>query len=126
MIAKMLDIPAVLLRTDFRNGGQLFGDDWNLMAIGYPRCTIVKHPALTMYNDLGLEKMHRTIAQSIINAFDKVVKEKPLLSSYEEIFYAYQHVNEPTALRGLLKPPRTRRLRQPRSKLTGYLLDISP
>ena len=31
MIAKMIDVPVVLLRTDCRVGGYFFGDDWNLM-----------------------------------------------------------------------------------------------
>ena len=39
MYAKMLDIPAVILRTDFRGGGDqdAEGDPWNLMASFYPR-----------------------------------------------------------------------------------------
>jgi nucleoside 2-deoxyribosyltransferase len=92
MIAKMLDIPAVLLRTDFRNGGYLFGDDWNLMVAGYPRCAVVKYPALMTYNSLGLEEMHRAIAKEVISALKKVAQEKTLMDSYEEIFSAYQHV----------------------------------
>jgi len=94
MVAKMLDIPAVLLRTDVRNGGYMFGDDWNLMALGYPRCITVKHLALMMYNELGLEAMHRTMAQSIIEAFNAVVQEPSLLTSYEEIVAAYLHVTK--------------------------------
>ena len=92
IIAKMLDIPTVLLRTDFRRGGYLFGDDWNLMVGGYPRCDIVKHSSIVMYNDLGLEKTHDTIAQSIIKAFEQVKEKQSLLNSYEEIFCAYKHV----------------------------------
>ncbi|MFA5075256.1 MAG: nucleoside 2-deoxyribosyltransferase [Candidatus Babeliales bacterium] len=92
MIAKMLDIPAVLLRTDFRNGGYLFGDDWNLMVNGFPRCSIVKHSAIMMYNSLGLEETHKTIAQSVVDEFKKLEQEKSLLNSYDEIFSAYQHV----------------------------------
>lgn len=92
MMAKMLDIPSVLLRTDTRNGGCVFGTDWNLMALGFPRCSIVKHPALMMYNSLGLHEMHNALAQSIIGAFKKVVQEKSLLTSYEEIFTTYEQL----------------------------------
>lgn len=92
MIAKMLDIPAVLLRTDFRSTGDLFGGDWNLMVSGYPRCVVVKHHALMLYHTLGLEKAHCTMAQSVINAFKNVAQESSLLTTYEEIFCAYQHV----------------------------------
>lgn len=92
MIAKMLDIPAVLLRTDFRNGGYLFGRDWNAMVDGYPRCIVAKHHSLLMYNELGVEGMHRGLAQSIVEAFKKVAMESSLFTSYEEILNAYQHV----------------------------------
>ena len=92
VIAKMLDVPSVILRTDCRNGGYLFGRDWNLMMSGFPRCALVKQPALKLYNDLGLEKTHQTIAQSIITAFESVAQEPSLLNSYEEMLFAYNHV----------------------------------
>lgn len=92
MIAKMLDIPAVLLRTDFRNGGYLFGEDWNAMMAGYPRCKVTKHHSLLMYNELGVEGMHRALAQSIVVAFKEVGQESSLFTCYDEILNAYQHV----------------------------------
>lgn len=92
MIAKMLDIPVVLLRTDCRNGGYLGGEDWNLMASGYPRSTTIKHAALILYNDFGLEKTHQTIAESVITAFKKVVLEQSSLNTFEEVLAAYNHV----------------------------------
>lgn len=92
IIAKMLDIPVVLLRTDCRNGGYLDGEDWNLMVSGYPRSLVVKHTALLMYNAIGLQETHRTIAESIIKTFEKVVQEKSLLHSYEEVFSSYCYV----------------------------------
>jgi nucleoside 2-deoxyribosyltransferase len=92
IIAKMLDIPAVLLRTDCRNNGYFFGDDWNVMLYGFPRSVIIKHNALMLNNTLGLEETHRTIAQSVIETFDKVIQEPVLLKTQEEIFSAYQHV----------------------------------
>ena len=36
LFAKMLDIPVLLLRTDFRSSGD-GGDPWNLMCSGFPR-----------------------------------------------------------------------------------------
>jgi len=94
MFAKMLDIPAVLLRTEIRNGGYLFNADWNLMVSGFPRCKVVKHSALELYNDLALdiEQTHNTIAKSIISAFEKALKQEPILNSYDDIFYAYKHI----------------------------------
>lgn len=92
MIAKMLDIPAVLLRTDFRNGGYLFGEDWNAMVAGFPRCIVVKHHSLMMYNEHGVDGMHKAIAQSVVEAFKKAAMESSLFTSYEEIVAAYQYV----------------------------------
>ncbi len=92
MLAKMLDIPVVLLRTDCRNGGYLEGEDWNLMVLGYPRSIILKHPALMMYNTHGLAETHSIIAQSVIEGLEQVKKQESLFCSYEEIFAAYQHV----------------------------------
>src|SRR5580704_19463263 len=37
MVAKFADIPSVLLRTDFRRGGDQGQDPWNLMLSFYPR-----------------------------------------------------------------------------------------
>jgi nucleoside 2-deoxyribosyltransferase len=92
MVAKMLDIPCVLLRTDFRNGGYLFNEDWNLMLSGFPRSVICKLPSLTLYNEKGLQGLHQTIAQSVIKAFETVLHEKSVLNTYEELLSVYQHV----------------------------------
>ncbi|MEI6806400.1 MAG: nucleoside 2-deoxyribosyltransferase [Myxococcaceae bacterium] len=92
VIAKMLDVPSVLLRTDSRSVNYLIGSDWNLMMSGFPRCAIVKQPAIVLYNELGLERTHQIIAQAVINGFQKVVQEKSVLNSYEEIITAYNHV----------------------------------
>ena len=54
MYAKMLDIPCVILRTDFRHGGdqQNRGSDpWNLMASFYPRTRIVHLDGMQWYQD---------------------------------------------------------------------------
>jgi nucleoside 2-deoxyribosyltransferase len=92
MVAKMLDIPVVLLRTDGRRISHLAGEDWNLMIEGFPRCIVSKHQALVLYNELGLVPMQEVIAQSVIAALDKVRVKESLLSSYEEIWFAYLHV----------------------------------
>lgn len=96
MVAKMLDIPAVLLRTDFRRSSRAGKHeeecDWNLMVAGYPRTIISKHATLKLYNDLGLEKSYQLIAQSIIDGFDKLIQQQSLLSSYDEIYGAYAHL----------------------------------
>lgn len=53
MMAKMLDIPSVLLRSDFRASGdqEREGDDWNLMCSFYPRARKVQFNALAWYQE---------------------------------------------------------------------------
>ena len=92
IIAKMLDIPSVILRTDSRSVSYMFGQDWNLMMSGFPRCSIVKQPAMALYNEIGLDKTHQTIALAVIHGFKQVIQEKSLLSSHEEIVTVYNHV----------------------------------
>lgn len=92
MIAKMLDIPVVLLRTDYRNGGHGFNSSWNLMASGYPRSVTLISPVYNEYNKLGLEKMHNNLAKSIIDSLNKALEKVSILKSYDEILFAYKHV----------------------------------
>ncbi len=53
MMAKMLDIPSVLLRSDFRASGdqERDGDDWNLMCSFYPRSRKVQFNAMAWYQE---------------------------------------------------------------------------
>ena len=53
MMAKMLDIPSVLLRSDFRASGdqEREGDPWNLMCSFYPRSRTVQFNAMAWYQE---------------------------------------------------------------------------
>ncbi|MBN8548384.1 MAG: nucleoside 2-deoxyribosyltransferase [Deltaproteobacteria bacterium] len=85
MMAKMLDVPAVVLRTDFRWSGDQNkdGDPWNLMCSGYPRSRVIlkngmaeyqaaqrkhqdKHPVHTV------EELHDSWAKEIVSAFSEL------------------------------------------------------
>ena len=57
MMAKMLDIPSVLLRSDFRASGdqEREGDDWNLMCSFYPRSRTVQFNAMAWYQEARRE-----------------------------------------------------------------------
>lgn len=46
MFAKFADIPAVILRTDFRTGGDQKSDPWNLMTSFYPRTETIVTPSI--------------------------------------------------------------------------------
>lgn len=90
MLAKFLDIPAVILRTDFRTGGDQCpdGDDWNLMCSFYPRTRIVQFNGMDWYQharqghpdvEHALAEMYRKVATQIVEALDAVRAEPPLL-----------------------------------------------
>ena len=79
MIAKMLDIPCVLLRTDFRNAGDqtVSSDPWNLMCSDYPRSLTVRIHAMNLYHQYvsgpdGLSAYLGEIATQVISGFDRV------------------------------------------------------
>ena len=85
--AKMLDMPAVLLRTDFRKGGDNGVDPWNLMCSGYPRSRTLLISAMEQYHLCRknsssftelVEKMHLGTAEKIVSALDGVCSEPPL------------------------------------------------
>jgi len=88
MVAKFADIPAVLLRTDFRRAGDSHEDAWNLMLSGYPRTKQVIVHAMELYHqqknvEKALENAaelatHET-ARRVIAAFDEVSQMSPVL-----------------------------------------------
>ena len=90
--AKLLDIPSVILRTDFRGGGDqdTEGDAWNLMASFYPRTRNVTLNAMAWYQEeaqksgTAAEASARycdRIANAIIYALDEVRAETPHLGA---------------------------------------------
>lgn len=89
--AKLLDIPSVILRTDFRGGGdQTDGDAWNLMASFYPRTRNVTLDAMAWYQEA--RQTSDTVAEAgalycdriagvVIEALDGVRAESPQLGA---------------------------------------------
>jgi nucleoside 2-deoxyribosyltransferase len=88
MVAKFADIPAVLLRTDFRRAGDSHHDAWNLMLSDYPRTRQVIVHAMELYHrqrhperaleDAAELATHET-ARQVIAAFDEVRTLPPVL-----------------------------------------------
>jgi nucleoside 2-deoxyribosyltransferase len=88
MVAKFADIPAVLLRTDFRRAGDAHADAWNLMLSDYPRTRQVIVHAMELYHgqrhperaleDAAELATHET-ARRVIAAFDEVRQAPPIL-----------------------------------------------
>lgn len=93
-VARMLDIPSVILRTDFRNAGDqgAGGDNWNLMCSFYPRTEIVAVNSLEWYQaakdhrpDIAaaIEPLYAALAAQVIEGLDRARAAPPLLSGRE-------------------------------------------
>ncbi|MBK1876429.1 nucleoside 2-deoxyribosyltransferase [Pelagicoccus mobilis] len=65
MTAKFADIPAVLLRTDFRRGGDRNEDPWNLMCSFYPRTVSLVVDSIHLYSECGHEELGGVKASQI-------------------------------------------------------------
>lgn len=86
MFAKFADIPAVLLRTDFRRGGDNHNDPWNLMVSDWPRTEKVILNGMELYHatrhrqgDRPAEPTIRNVARQVIRAFDNVAQQPAVL-----------------------------------------------
>ena len=91
MTAKFLDIPAVILRSDFRSSGDSERGNWNLMADYYPRTEVVEVHSLLWYKKMRAEKetvqevvdvFYTRLATDLIAALDKVRTSPPLANNY--------------------------------------------
>lgn len=108
MMAKFADIPSVILRTDFREGGDQAGegDPWNLMCSFYPRTETLSLSCLKTAAEAG----HRR--QSMENYQPDVLQENitaqldAVTSTAEDVIRAFRKVlQEPPVLRGDLCAP---------------------
>ncbi len=95
MYAKLLDIPAVILRTDFRHAGDQRpeADPWNLMVSFYPRTRIAKFDGMAWYQQSLARggaaatvsvRYHRRIAAEVVGMLDEVRGQAPVLDGGRE------------------------------------------
>lgn len=79
MLARLLDMPSILIRTDFRVGGDQAeaGEPWNLMLSGWPRTASVIRHAMTLWGD-GQDAWSR-LADDVIDAFEGVLREQSII-----------------------------------------------
>lgn len=88
MYAKMLDIPSVILRTDFRSSGEgnQDQDPWNLMATHWPRSKVVILNGMEAYQDSKsagdlsrlIEQIYTNLAERIVRSLEEVRSSKPI------------------------------------------------
>ena len=90
--AKFLDLPAVLLRTDFRNNNDAATcqDPWNLMCSGFPRTEVVLYNAMKESARLDFASMTESLAAQIVQALDRCAAMPPVTSSTEAAFAAFR------------------------------------
>lgn len=110
MFAKFADIPSVILRSDFRHGGDQRGDPWNLMTSFYPRTANVVVDSLGLYktslknrrtklhdevvrlagqhSSADAQRMCEKIAEACVRALDRVVALDPVMPKHlrEEVY----------------------------------------
>jgi nucleoside 2-deoxyribosyltransferase len=88
LVAKFADIPALLLRTDFRRGGDQGQEPWNLMLSFYPRTKTCCLDSMALYKTAlseGLDpvgaadRMLDQIATQVIPELDALAQSKPIL-----------------------------------------------
>lgn len=99
--AKMVDMPALLLRTDFRNSGDSTlpdGEPWNLMCSHYPRTKVLHINGMFRYHECRslcsdkqelLTQFYDSIAEDVVSALDEVIKEKSWLKK-EQLLTQYE------------------------------------
>ena len=100
LFAKALDVPAVILRSDFRSAGdQERGDPWNLMCSGYPRTGKLTLNAMAWYQEAWgkgggtadvLERFYSKLSKAIITEFDNVYNEPSLIDSQQMLRNVYE------------------------------------
>jgi len=110
MLAKFADIPSVILRSDFRHGGDQRGDPWNLMTSFYPRTANVIIDSLGLYktkmksrrsqprdeivrlagqhSSADAQGMCERIAEACVRGLDRVVSLDPVMPKHlqEEVY----------------------------------------
>src|SRR6516165_2126084 len=86
MLAKFADIPSLLLRTDFRRGGDQGNDPWNLMLSFYPRTRNLCLNSLEIYKASIAEglspvqagvSMVQQVAQAIVRELEMLIQSPP-------------------------------------------------
>ena len=102
IFAKVLDIPAVILRTDFRRTGDQGRDEdpWNLMCSGYPRTEVITLNGMARYQKAirsetkGREVLkcyYSRLAKEVIQGFKAVLtKPSDLVSDKVQILERYR------------------------------------
>lgn len=95
MLAKSLDIPALLFRSDFRHSGdqEQGGDAWNLMLSHFPRTESLAINAMALYQaSESIDAYLEALADLLIKKLDSLLVHKPVIAMTQE--QATQHFSD--------------------------------
>lgn len=89
---KFLDLPTVLLRTDFRrNGDQDTGaDPWNLMCSSYPRTEVLCIHSMVELHRKSTAEFLSDLAQKIVDKLDQAAAVPRLANDFETEMAAFK------------------------------------
>ncbi len=81
MFSKFIDLPTLIVRTDYRHTSAEDKQPWNLMLKNFPRTKELFIDALKKYQEkkFNLDLTITEIAKEIVTNLDEVLKSKPLL-----------------------------------------------
>ena len=105
MFAKFVDIPSLIVRSDFRSSGDQgeAGDDWNLMCSFYPRTRILKINSMDWYQEAKsnsqtaaelIDLLYTKVANLLVKELDLTIAEPPLFKGnvgLAESIYQWSH-----------------------------------
>jgi hypothetical protein len=104
MYAKMLDVPCLILRTDFRSAGEggQDQDPWNLMATHWPRTEVLKLHGMVEYQTskdkarhgaaalaATIKTLYRKLASQVVDGLDRVRQQSPLITDPQQLRTIY-------------------------------------
>jgi len=94
LFAKFLDIPSVVIRSDFRAAGDQAAHPWNLMLSNYPRTEVVLVDSLSLYQKMlskssgqsfaAAVRATEAVAAMVIEALDRVQDQPPVMPPEHE------------------------------------------
>jgi nucleoside 2-deoxyribosyltransferase len=105
LYAKLLDVPSLIIRSDFRDFGNQGreGDLWNLMASSYPRTSTLEFNSMEWYQQENnatesgeyvfsmADSLYRKFARLVITELEALTEEPPLLSTKDrQVFDVYK------------------------------------
>jgi len=87
MVAKQLDIPALLFRSDFRHSGdqEEGGDSWNLMLSHFPRTEGIAVNAMAELHQAGsITNYVSVLAEALVERLERLILTQPLIEQNAE------------------------------------------